>query len=148
MTGKPCQNPLGNLALNVRPGIGGFELNSQRTAGVHGGIDLLAPKGSDVTAASDGVFERRSDPNGLGDYAVVWHGGSATVYGHLSGFADGLRTGDRVRAGQVIGKTGDSGNAKGTPDHLHFEIWTDFKTVGRGGTAGRRDPERELRKAP
>jgi murein DD-endopeptidase MepM/ murein hydrolase activator NlpD len=148
ITGKPCLNPLGGRPLDVRPGIGGFGENAQRTAGVHGGLDLLAPKGSDVTAASDGIFEMRSDPNGLGDYAVVWHGKSATVYGHLSGFAEGLKTGSRVRAGQVIGSTGDSGNAKGTPDHLHFEIWVDFNTVGRGGTTGRRDPDPELRKAP
>jgi murein DD-endopeptidase MepM/ murein hydrolase activator NlpD len=146
ITGKPCLNPLGSRAMNIRPGVGGFGENAQRTAGTHGGLDLLAPNGSDVTAASDGVFEIRSDPDGLGDYAVVWHGKSATVYGHLSGFAEGLKTGDRVTAGQVIGKTGKTGNAAGTPDHLHFEIWVDFKTVGRGGTNGRRDPEPELRK--
>lgn len=90
------------------------------------------------------MLEIRSDPDGLGDYAIVWHGKSATVYGHLSGIAEGVATGSRVRAGQVIGRVGDSGNAKGTPSHLHFEIWTNFKTVGEGGTSGRRDPESEL----
>jgi murein DD-endopeptidase MepM/ murein hydrolase activator NlpD len=132
------------MSLALRPGIGRFGENPGRTAGTHGGVDLLAPIGAEVTAADGGIIEFRDNPRGLGTYAVVWHGESATVYGHLSGYAEGLNSGDRVRAGQVIGRTGDSGNAKGTPPHLHFEIWTDFQAVGRGGTSGRRDPWPEL----
>ena len=146
ITGRPCKNPLGTKELQLRPGLGAFGGNAQRTRGIHGGVDLLAPAGSDVTAADEGVVQFRNEPGGFGTYAVVWHGGSATVYAHLSGTADGLKTGDRVKAGQVIGSTGSTGNAEGTPPHLHFEIWTDFQKVGRGGTEGRRDPWPELNK--
>ena len=54
---------------------------------------------------------------------------SWTAYMHLGSFAEGLTDGDAVKAGQQIGLSGDTGNAKGEPSQLHFEI----RTKRRGG---------------
>ena len=140
VTRRPCLNPLHGAALTVRSDMpSGFGARS----GTHQGVDLLAALGSEVSAADAGILEMREDSGGYGTYAVVWHGESATVYAHLSGFAEGIEDEMRVTAGQVFAYTGDTGNAGGTTPHLHFEIWEDFRKVGTG-LSGRIDPVPEL----
>jgi murein DD-endopeptidase MepM/ murein hydrolase activator NlpD len=59
--------------------------------------------------------------NGYGNAVEIKHGGSiSTLYGHLSGFAAGVRTGARVRQGDAIGYVGATGYATGP--HLHYEF--------------------------
>ncbi len=86
----------------------------------HTGIDLVAPYGSNVLAADDGVVAMvGSGYTAYGNYVVLAHsGGLTTLYGHLS--LATVRPGDTVTQGTVIGKEGSSGNSTGP--HLHFEL--------------------------
>ena len=57
---------------------------------------------------------------------TVWVAGKPSTlyyYAHLDRFCAGLRVGDRVQAGEVLGFVGDTGNARGTPPHLHFGVY-------------------------
>lgn len=88
----------------------------------HQGNDLFAARGTPVVAVEDGWVERVST-NRLGGL-VVWtrgRSGYRYYYAHLDSAAD-LTGGNEIVAGTVVGTVGDSGNARGTPPHLHFEI--------------------------
>ncbi len=88
--------------------------------GLHRGVDIDVPTGTAVRAMSAGRVRFAGEMSGYG--LVVWleHGGEVlTNYAHLSSLE--VRTGDPVEAGQVIARSGASGNAEGP--HLHFEIW-------------------------
>ena len=63
----------------------------------------------------------------LGGTTLWLKGESGTYYyyAHLSRYADGIAKGTLVDAGQIVGYVGDTGNAKGGPPHLHFEIHPD-----------------------
>jgi murein DD-endopeptidase MepM/ murein hydrolase activator NlpD len=102
----------------------------------HEGIDILAEKLTPVVAVADGTVRWMYDERG-GDccaVSIVHDDGWRSRYIHLNndtpgtddgrgyGIARGLREGSRVRAGQVIGYVGDSGNAEATVPHLHFEL--------------------------
>lgn len=87
----------------------------------HTGTDFAAPKGTRVLAAADGTVVAAGWRNGYGNTVEVRHGGSiSTLYGHLSGFASGVRAGTRVRQGDPIGFVGATGWATGP--HLHYEF--------------------------
>ena len=91
----------------------------------HTGVDFAAPKGTRVLASADGVVLSAGVRGGYGNAIEVRHGGGiTTLYGHLSGFAGGVRAGARVLQGQVIGYVGATGFATGP--HLHYE----FKIAG------------------
>lgn len=90
----------------------------------HEGVDLIVTPGNYVYAVADGVLSRRAwdQPGSLSGNAwwLTTADGTYFFYAHLSDFAPGLQTGTRVRAGQIIGFVGSTGNSA-TP-HLHFEI--------------------------
>jgi murein DD-endopeptidase MepM/ murein hydrolase activator NlpD len=89
----------------------------------HHGVDIFAPRDTPVVAASDG-FVSSVGTNRLGGNVVwVWDPArrQSHYYAHLSRQA--VRTGERVRAGDLVGFVGNSGNARGTPPHLHFGIY-------------------------
>lgn len=90
----------------------------------HEGIDIFARKGTPVVATTEGIVLRRGQ-NPLGGN-VVWvlgPGGHRHYYAHLDQFADVSR-GDRVQAGRVLGYVGNTGNARTTPPHLHYGVYT------------------------
>ena len=95
---------------------------------MHEGIDLVAPAGTPVLAAADGVIVGAA-PNGrYGNWIRIDHGGKlATVYGHLMGFAPGIEPGQTVVRGEVIGFVGSTGRSTGA--HLHFEVLDNGKAV-------------------
>jgi murein DD-endopeptidase MepM/ murein hydrolase activator NlpD len=87
----------------------------------HEGVDYAAPEGTPIRAAGDGRVTFVGVKNGYGKTILINHSSPyATLYGHLSGFASNLRTGNTVKQGQLIGYVGHSGLATGS--HLHFEI--------------------------
>jgi murein DD-endopeptidase MepM/ murein hydrolase activator NlpD len=88
---------------------------------MHQGVDFGAPVGSAVLAAADGVVEDLHWAGGYGRWIKLRHtAGLETGYGHLSAWAPGLRPGESVRQGQVIGYVGSSGLSTGP--HLHYEV--------------------------
>ena len=91
----------------------------------HQAIDILAPRNTPVKAVEDGTIARLfiSKAGGLTIYQFDPSEEYCYYYAHLERYADGLREGDQVRKGQVIGYVGSSGNAPpGTP-HLHFAVY-------------------------
>ena len=91
---------------------------------VHNSIDIIAPKGTPVLAAADGRVVKlfQSVKGGTTVYQRGTDGKTIYYYAHLAAYADGLAENQEVRRGDVIGYVGDTGNAKGGPPHLHFEI--------------------------
>jgi len=91
----------------------------------HRGIDYGAPTGTRVKTTGDGVVEFIGNKGGYGKVIMIRHSGDQmTVYGHLSGFASGIKKGARITQGEVIGFVGATGLATGP--HLHYE----FKVAG------------------
>jgi murein DD-endopeptidase MepM/ murein hydrolase activator NlpD len=89
----------------------------------HFGTDIFAPAGTPVLAARDGVVTIASfcPPPGPGYKIAIYHGrGVYTYYLHMESVE--VRAGQPVSAGDTIGFVGATGNAEGTPTHLHFEI--------------------------
>jgi murein DD-endopeptidase MepM/ murein hydrolase activator NlpD len=89
---------------------------------LHAGVDLISPAGAPVVAAADGTLTRQTTGGARSGNAwwLTTPSGTYFFYAHLAGFADGLSVGSRVRAGDVIGSVGSTGNA--VSPHLHFEI--------------------------
>ena len=86
----------------------------------HRGVDLDVPSGTEVRAMAEARVRFAGVMRGFGN--VVWldHGwGILSVYAHLSTI--GVREGQAVRGGQVLGLSGATGDA--TSPHLHFEVW-------------------------
>ncbi len=98
----------------------------------HAGIDIFAKRGTPVRSATPGVVASIRD-TGLGG-RQVWVWGPAReryYYAHLDDWREGLSEGEVVAEGTVLGYVGDTGNAAGTPPHLHWGIY---------GTNGAYDP--------
>jgi len=91
----------------------------------HEGIDIFAARGTAVIAATEGIVARIGE-NRLGGRTVWVYGPGRQrhYYAHLDRYEDTLSAGDRVAAGDVLGYVGNSGNAQGTPPHLHYGIYT------------------------
>ena len=137
--GKPSRL----LAFPVRgPHSVSDDFGAPRHQGKHEGNDILAPMRTPVVAVANGVIAQMTrKERGLGGIWIWLRADDATgyYYAHLSRITPGLEQGSRVRAGQVIGNVGMTGDARGTVPHLHFEI----HPLGRGAV----DPYAELRAA-
>lgn len=87
----------------------------------HKGVDYGAPIGTRIKATGDGVVDFIGKQGGYGNLVVIRHQGRFTThYGHLNGFAPGIRKGARVSQGDIIGYVGKTGWATGP--HLHYEF--------------------------
>jgi murein DD-endopeptidase MepM/ murein hydrolase activator NlpD len=87
----------------------------------HEGVDFAAPLGTPIKASGDGVVDFVGTQNGYGNVVVLKHWSNySTAYGHMSRFAGGLRRGQKVAQGDVIGYVGATGWATGP--HLHYEF--------------------------
>lgn len=89
----------------------------------HEGIDIFAKKGTRILSATEGVVTRVGD-NRLGGHSVwvMGPGGYLHYYAHLEKFGD-VKPCQRIRKGHCLGTVGNSGNAGGTPPHLHYGIY-------------------------
>ena len=88
---------------------------------IHWGVDYAAPKGTLIYAGGDGVVQVAKYNGSYGNYIKIRHNSEfSTAYGHMSGFAKGIRPGVRVTQGQVIGYVGSTGRSTGP--HLHYEV--------------------------
>jgi peptidoglycan LD-endopeptidase LytH len=91
----------------------------------HEAIDILAPRHTPVVAVEDGTIAKlfESKAGGLTLYQFDPGQRYSYYYAHLDRYADGLKEGDRVRRGQVLGYVGTSGNAPKNTPHLHFAVY-------------------------
>ena len=87
----------------------------------HTGVDYAAPSGTPVRTTADGVVDFAGVKSGYGNVVVIRHQGVySTLYGHLSRFATGMKRGQRIEQGSLIGYVGMTGWATGP--HLHYEF--------------------------
>ena len=95
----------------------------------HEGIDIFAARGTPIQSTTQGIV-RKVGENNLGGRVVVivGPGGAGHYYAHLEDYAD-IAPNDWVNAGDIIGYVGDSGNAKGTPPHVHYGIYINGSAV-------------------
>lgn len=88
---------------------------------MHKGMDFGAPRGTPIFASGAGTIEKAGRFGGYGNFIRIRHNSTTkTAYGHLNGFAKGIRPGVKVRQGQVIGYVGTTGRSTGP--HLHYEV--------------------------
>jgi murein DD-endopeptidase MepM/ murein hydrolase activator NlpD len=103
----------------------GFSLRVHPISGVwkqHKGVDFAAPMGTPIRASGDGVIDFiGASTGGYGNMVVLKHWANySTAYGHMSRFTSGLRRGQKVHQGDVIGYVGSTGWSTGP--HLHYEF--------------------------
>ncbi|MBQ8499155.1 MAG: peptidoglycan DD-metalloendopeptidase family protein [Bacteroidales bacterium] len=88
----------------------------------HTGVDYAAPKGTPVMSIGDGVVTSMKYEGAGGNTVRITHNSVyKTAYLHLSKYGPGLKVGQRVRQGQVIGYVGSTGRSTGP--HLDFRVW-------------------------
>ena len=91
----------------------------------HEGQDIFAPRGTPILSATNGYIFKIGENNlGGQTVSVISKGGRIYYYAHLDRYANGIEVGDRVTTRTVLGYVGTTGNAQGTPPHLHFGIYT------------------------
>lgn len=94
----------------------------------HLGTDYAAARGTEIRAVGDGTVTHATYHRGNGNYVKVKHNGTYTTqYLHMSKIASGVKSGTRVKQGQVIGYVGSTGLATGP--HLCFRFWKNGKQV-------------------
>lgn len=123
---KVMVTPKTNTAATTAPAIAKNPVQSANNASAeadqmqfHKGLDIALPSGSDVKATAAGTVIFSGQKSGYGNCVIISHGnGLATLYGHLSQLV--AKTNDKVKVGQVIAKSGNSGRSTGP--HLHYEV--------------------------
>ena len=91
----------------------------------HEGQDIFAAKGTPILSATNGFIYKIGENNlGGQTVSVLGSGGRVYYYAHLDSYAKGIAVGDRVSKRTVLGYVGTTGNAQGTPPHLHFGIYS------------------------
>ena len=112
------------MAIRVFPIQGGAQYTNDwgqpRSGGrTHQGNDLFAPEGAPLLAVDDGSVRFTVDPTGGNSAYLKATDGTTYYYTHLLRYYGADRS---VKAGEAIGEVGRTGNAAGTPPHLHFEV--------------------------
>ncbi|WP_026354496.1 M23 family metallopeptidase [Massilia niastensis] len=124
LASMPAPTALAMPVEGVRPGALRDTWHAARGAGrKHEGIDIFARRGTPVRSATEGIV-LRVGANRLGGQ-VVWvlgPAGQRHYYAHLDRHAD-VTAGMRVETGRVLGYVGNTGNAAGTPPHLHYGVY-------------------------
>lgn len=105
--------------------------------GYHTGVDFAVPQGTDVIAVADGKIKNANWGKAYGTQAVQSVAGGFVIYAHLSSLA--VKPGQAVTKGQLIGKSGNTGNSSGA--HLHFEMrnnirWSAGQDIDPAGILG------------
>ena len=131
-------------ALTAFPVVGNVhyidDFGAPRSGGTHKGNDIMSIRHQPAVAFEAGTVEKWAHPNqAVPSCMLVLHGGSGMEYWYIhlnndlgstndndagcsKAYAPGLRNGQHVRRGQLVGFVGDSGDANGIQPHLHFEI--------------------------
>lgn len=120
-TGAP--GPTSSPSASTTPGVMAWPVHGTVTQEFghngHPGIDIAAPTGRAVGAATAGTVTQAGWNNGYGNSVIIDHGGGlTTLYGHLSSVA--VNVGDRLAGGGLVGAIGSTGHSTGP--HLHLEV--------------------------
>ena len=95
----------------------------------HEGIDIFAERGTPIQATTQGIVSKvGEDALGGRIVMIIGPGGAGHYYAHLEDYAD-ISANDWVNTSDTIGYVGDSGNAKGTPPHVHYGIYINGSAV-------------------
>jgi len=131
LTGSFPRDPVDNMGLrssSSNPDIGEFGWVRNGGSKFHAGYDILGEKGANVYAVDDGQVTYAGGINGYGNTVIIQHSASSnginTLYAHLTSITDSIRVGSPISSGTVLGTIGNTGNAAGTPMHLHFGVFT------------------------
>ena len=137
---RPEASPSSEPAMSAAPapalvvpvaGVGVSKLRSNwgeaRGGGARGhqGLDIMAPAGTPVIAAADGMVEKLYLSKGGGGITLDQRaagGRRMLYYAHLASYAPGIAEGRQVRAGETLAYVGDTGNAGAGNHHLHFAV--------------------------
>ncbi|MBL1436767.1 MAG: M23 family metallopeptidase [Rhodobacteraceae bacterium] len=95
---------------------------------LHGGVDWATRRGTPIYAAGDGTIVKAKWHGGYGRHVRIQHANRyETSYSHMSKFGPGIKSGVRVRQGQLIGYVGSTGFSTGP--HLHYEVLVNKRRV-------------------
>ena len=122
----PLARPLTTFSHRVSSGFGPRRDPFHRRRAFHSGMDFKAPTGTPVRATGAGKITKVGRQGGYGLTVEVHHGnGIVTRYAHLSRIL--VKRGQKVVAGQAIGRVGSTGRSTGP--HLHYEVRVDNRAV-------------------
>jgi murein DD-endopeptidase MepM/ murein hydrolase activator NlpD len=120
----PSQRPI--QQTNLTSGFGVRSDPFRGGAAMHAGVDMAGPIGTPIYATADGWVGRAGWANGYGNLVELEHGrGVETRYGHLSAIL--VKSGQRIRRGDLIARMGSTGRSTGS--HLHYEVRIDGRAV-------------------
>ena len=128
VAGLYTKDPDKNLSMplkDVKKGQIANTWHAPRGDRLHEGQDIFAPRGTPILSATSGYVVKIGEDN-LGGHtvSVIGDGGRKYYYAHLDAYASNLEVGDYVTRKTVLGYVGSTGNADGTPPHLHFGVYT------------------------
>jgi murein DD-endopeptidase MepM/ murein hydrolase activator NlpD len=113
---------------------------------MHKGVDFAVPRGTPVYAAGDGVVDQVGKKGGYGNYLRIRHTSEyVTAYAHLHKYSSGIKKGRKVKQGQVVAYSGNTGVSTGP--HLHYEVIVAGRQVNPSKvkmTPGRKLNKKEL----
>lgn len=117
---KRFVNPLnGNYRISSKFGNRKHPIHGRMA--MHKGVDYAAKLGTPIHAAADGIIEYVGNNGGYGKYIRIRHENNySTCYAHISKFNADIKSGSKVKQGEVIAYVGSTGAATGP--HLHYEI--------------------------
>ena len=131
LSGKSIQKALMKTPINGARLSSSFGMRKHPILGynkMHKGTDFAAPKGTPVMASGNGKIIKARWCGGGGNCIKIKHNSTySTVYAHLSAFARGIKSGKRVKQGEVIGYVGSTGMSTGP--HLHYEVIENGKKI-------------------
>jgi murein DD-endopeptidase MepM/ murein hydrolase activator NlpD len=121
LRGRELRIPIDNASVDRMKG--GFD--EGRPGHAHEAVDILAPRNTPIHAVDDGAIAKlfQSKAGGTTIYQYDPSGRYVYYYAHLESYAPGLREGQRVSRGDVVGYVGTSGNAPPNTPHLHFAVF-------------------------
>lgn len=97
---------------------------------LHEGQDIFAPRGTPTYSASPGyIYSIGENRLGGQTVSVIGAGGRVYYYAHFDSYAAGISEGDYVTPQTVLGYVGTTGNAQGTPPHLHFGVYSNSGAI-------------------
>jgi len=128
LASTPAIQPVSNKDLKRVASGFGYRIDPvYKTVKFHAGLDFTAPQGTPIYATANGVVRTSGNlGNGFGNHVVINHGyGYETLYGHM--FRIKVRSGERIKRGEIIGWVGNTG--KSTGPHCHYEVHKNGRTL-------------------